>query len=204
MAEAALDRGELERRLGTLLDGYGQDWPQEAGVLARFRKFLASGEVLQGKANPRRHITGSTWIVNPGRTRVLLTHHAKLDKWVQLGGHTDEGEDWTAAALREAWEESGLAALALVSPRLFDLDIHEIPARTDKATGEVTPAHDHYDLRFLVEADDGLPFVVSEESRALAWVALVDLGRYTAEESQLRMARKTALRGTTFASSPSP
>ena len=77
--------------------------------------------------------------------------------------------------------------MVLASPGLFDLDIHEIPARPG------TPAHDHYDLRFLVEADPSVPLVVSVESRALAWVPLGDLGKYTTEESQFRMARKTYL-----------
>ena len=85
-----------------LIDEYAGRYPEEPEVVVRFLEFLASGEVLQGKSNPRRHITASTWIINSSRTRVLLTHHAKLHKWVQLGGHTDEGEDWTSAALREA------------------------------------------------------------------------------------------------------
>jgi len=171
--------------LAVLLDAYQLAWPHEPTV-ARFREFLDSGEVLQGKVNPRRHITASTWVLNPTRMRVLLTHHAKLGIWVQLGGHTDEGEDWTQAALREAHEESGLSQLRLITPGLFDLDIHAIPARGD------TPGHDHYDLRFLVEADDSAPLVISDESSDLAWVALDDLGRYTNEASQVRMAQKTA------------
>jgi 8-oxo-dGTP pyrophosphatase MutT (NUDIX family) len=175
----------LRASLAALLRDYALRFPDEGEVHRQFSSFLASGETLQGKSNPRRHITASAWIVNPARTRVLLTHHAKLDKWVQLGGHTDEGEDWTAAALREAREESGLDNLRLVEPGLFDLDVHTIPAR-----GEA-PAHDHYDLRFLVEADDAVPLIVSEESRALAWVDLTELARYTGEESQHRMARKT-------------
>jgi len=178
-------QASLRASLTELIDRYAGRHPDEDEVVRRFREFLASTEELQGKANLRRHITASTWIVNPTRTRVLLTHHAKLGIWVQLGGHTDEGEDWTTAALREAHEESGLSDLRLVVPGLFDLDIHEIPARGD------APAHDHYDLRFLVQADDLVPLTLSEESRALAWVALVNLGQCTDEESQKRMARKT-------------
>lgn len=176
----------LRESLKTLLDDYARRYPAEPEVVARFREFVASGEELQGKANPKRQITASTWVVNRERTRVLLTHHAKLGIWVQLGGHTDEGEDWTQAALREAQEESGLADFRLVIPGLFDLDVHEIPARKDQ------PAHDHYDLRFLVEADDAVPLTVSEESHDVAWVAFDDLSRYTEEASQVRMARKTA------------
>ncbi len=174
----------LVRRLLVLLDAYARRYPEETAPL-RFREFAMSGESLQGRTNARRHITASAWIVNPSRQRVLLTHHAKLDKWVQLGGHTDEGEDWTKAALREAHEESGLTQLALLQPGLFDLDVHEIPARPGQA------AHDHYDLRFLLEADDAVPLVISEESHDLAWVDLSRLKDYTKETSQLRMAAKT-------------
>ena len=35
------------------------------------------------------HLTGSAWIVNRERTMTLLTHHRKLGKWLQLGGHAD-------------------------------------------------------------------------------------------------------------------
>ena len=96
----------LQANLLALLDDYQTRHPHETAA-GQFREFVASGEQLQGKSNTKRHVTASTWIVNPARTRVLLTHHAKLHKWVQLGGHTDEGEDWTAAAVREAHEESG-------------------------------------------------------------------------------------------------
>ncbi len=52
------------------------------------------------------HITGSAWVVDRGRGMVLLTHHRKLNKWLQLGGHCDGDGDVRAVALREACEES--------------------------------------------------------------------------------------------------
>lgn len=175
----------LKESLRELLQSYDLRYPGEQVVTRRFLDFLDSGESLQGRVNLRRHITASAWVVNVPRTKVLLTHHAKLGIWVQLGGHTEDGEGWSIAALREAHEESGISSLRLVDPGLFDLDIHEIPGRPG------VPAHDHYDLRFLVEADEATSVVVSDESLDLAWVPLTELGRYTDEESQHRMARKT-------------
>jgi len=69
---------------------------------------------------------------------------------------------------------------------LFDLDVHVIPARPGQS------AHEHFDLRFLVEADEAGSLIITEESRDLAWVALAELENYTQEESQLRMRRKTS------------
>ena len=133
------------------------------------------------------HLTGSAWIVNAERTRTLLTHHRKLGKWLQLGGHADGDPDLRAVALREAEEESGLARLRLVSPAIFDFDRHRIPARG----GE--PAHWHYDVRFMIEADPADPLVVTNESKALAWVELAAVGGLNPGESIARMVRKTAL-----------
>jgi 8-oxo-dGTP pyrophosphatase MutT (NUDIX family) len=131
------------------------------------------------------HITASAWIVDRNRNRALLTHHRKLGKWLQLGGHTDGDADVRAAALREAREESGLASLRFVSPSIYDLDIHRIPARGEE------PEHEHFDVRFALEADASEPFVVSAESHDLAWIALDELAGYGADESVLRLARKT-------------
>jgi 8-oxo-dGTP pyrophosphatase MutT (NUDIX family) len=132
------------------------------------------------------HITASAWIVDRNRNRALLTHHRKLGKWLQLGGHTDGDADVRAAALREAREESGLASLRFVSPSIYDLDIHRIPARGEE------PEHEHFDVRFALEADASEPFVVSAESHDLAWIALDELAGYGADESVLRLARKTS------------
>ena len=131
------------------------------------------------------HLTGSAWVVDGGRTRTLLTHHRKLDLWLQLGGHADGDPDLAAVALREAREESGLTRLRLVSPDIFDLDRHWIPARKD------VPAHWHFDLRFLIEAEPGEPLVVSDESHDLAWVELDRVAALNPEESMARMVRKT-------------
>jgi 8-oxo-dGTP pyrophosphatase MutT (NUDIX family) len=132
------------------------------------------------------HLTGSAWIVSPDRTRVLLTHHLKLDKWLQLGGHADGDGDLLAVALREAREESGLAAVRVVAPEVFDVDRHWIPPR------KADPGHYHYDLRFLLEADPAAPLVRAHaESKELAWVELARVTALNPEESMARMVRKT-------------
>jgi 8-oxo-dGTP pyrophosphatase MutT (NUDIX family) len=132
------------------------------------------------------HITASALIVNPQRTRTLMTHHQKLDKWLQLGGHADGDPDPMNVALREAEEESGLGTgkVRPVSQAIFDVDVHPIPARKNE------PEHYHYDIRFLFEADDTLPLTITAESKDLAWIPLDGIEKYSTEESILRMVRK--------------
>ena len=132
------------------------------------------------------HLTGSAWIVDRLRMRTLLTHHRKLDKWLQLGGHADGDPDLPAVALREAREESGLIRLRVVAGEIFDVDRHWIPERRNE------PAHYHYDLRFMIEADPAEPLTVTSESKDLAWVDLAQVTALNPEESMARMVAKTA------------
>ena len=124
--------------------------------------------------------TGSAWLVSGDGQRVLLTHHRKLDRWLQLGGHADGDADLAAVALREAEEESGLRGLSLESPAIFDLDRHWIPAR-----GEVA-GHWHYDVRYVVRAGADERFKVSAESLALAWRPVAGIHADPAADGSLR------------------
>jgi 8-oxo-dGTP pyrophosphatase MutT (NUDIX family) len=126
------------------------------------------------------HLTASALIVDEDVSRALLTHHRKLGKWLQLGGHCDGDANLAHVALRECLEESGIEELR-ICPTPIDLDIHTIPARP----GE--PEHLHYDARFVVVAPRGAHFAVSEESHALEWIAPADLGRYTTDDSVRRL-----------------
>lgn len=130
------------------------------------------------------HITGSAWVMNKTGTQVLLTHHKKLNKWLQLGGHADGQSDIQSVALREAQEESGIEELQSLSPNIFDLDVHPIPERPHE------PAHLHYDIRFLFQTKGSEVFKVGHESNQLAWVNVEEIASLSKEESLLRMARK--------------
>lgn len=163
--------------------------PVEATQLAESVRFTELLKNADGAAFDRDHfvpghITASCWIVDPMGTSCLLTHHRKLNRWLQLGGHCDGDPDVIAAALREAREESGLDEFALLQEGIYDLDIHEIPAR------KTDPAHLHYDVRFAFRATTSDGLKISEESHDLAWVPLNRLREYTTEESVLRLARK--------------
>ncbi len=148
-------------------------------------QFVQTHENCAARALQAGHLTGSAWIVDQALTHTLLTHHRKLNLWVQLGGHVEGDPDMLAAAWREAREESGLLDMQLLAPYIFDVDIHAIPARQDE------PAHFHYDIRYAFQADRHAPLTVSRESRELAWIALGEIETLTTEESVLRMVRKT-------------
>ena len=130
------------------------------------------------------HVTGSAWIVSPDRREVVLLHHAKLDRWFQPGGHADGDSDILRVALREAEEETGLRDIKVVSPAIFDIDVHMIPARVSE------PEHIHYDIRFLLEASTGQPFIQTRETKEVRWVDVSEIAVLTTEKSIIRMNNK--------------
>jgi 8-oxo-dGTP pyrophosphatase MutT (NUDIX family) len=167
-----------------MLSDYGVRYPAETACVDRFFELMNDHENCFDRTCWAGHITGSAWVINRARTHVLLTHHRKLDLWVQLGGHSDSDEDTLGVATREAQEESGFAVRVL-DAGIFDLDIHEIPAR------KADPAHYHFDVRFVFEPRSSEQLQGSTESLDLAWVPFGDLSAYTSEESMLRMVDKS-------------
>ena len=95
------------------------------------------------------HFTGSAVVITPDGEKVCLVLHAKLDRWLQPGGHADaiDAGSMEATALREAREETGCdVTLHPTAPRPLDVDVHVIPARKSD------PEHRHLDVRYLVVA----------------------------------------------------
>ncbi len=171
-------------RQRALLADYRRRWPDEAAAVGLFEGLLDDPEDPFQRARLAGHFTASAWLVDRAGQRVLLTHHRKLERWLQLGGHADGERDFAIVALIEAVEESGLPGL-VVEPAIFDLDRHWIPEHKG------VPGHWHYDVRFVVRAGADEAFVVSDESHALAWreiAALVDDA--DADPSLRRMAGK--------------
>lgn len=129
------------------------------------------------RSNHSGHITGSSLIINETATCALLHHHRKIDRWIQLGGHSDGDSNTLRVALTEAEEESGLKGFRVISEDIFDIDVHEFPSLGD------LQAHLHYDVRFLLQISSDLPLTKADrESKDLAWVPIK---RIMAEDSFL-------------------
>ena len=46
------------------------------------------------------HMTASAWVVNPGRTKVLMVYHNIYKSWSWLGGHANNEQDLLQVAVR--------------------------------------------------------------------------------------------------------
>jgi len=173
-----------------MLDRYLEREPRERACVERIRALVEARDDCFERTCLPGHITASAWIVSPDGGACLLTHHRKLERWLQLGGHADGEPDLVAVALREAREESGMQHFDVLSrdgegvPVPLDVDVHVIPARGAE------PEHEHHDIRFLLRARPGQGLVASDESIDLRWFEPDALRAVSDEESVLRMARK--------------
>ena len=192
--------------LAAQLADYQQRWPDETATVQAFLDLLQDAQDPFLRERLAGHFTSGAWLVSADGTRILMTHHRKLERWLQLGGHADGDRDMgrvalkeaqeesglpglsvdgdmANVALKEAQEESGLPGLSVDGDTIFDLDRHWIPERKD------VPGHWHYDVRYVVRAGEDENYVVSEESHDLAWRLISDVAQ-DADESMSRMARK--------------
>lgn len=186
MRQRNMSNGESDERgfLQAALLDYRRRWGDEASAVEDFLALLGDEENPFVRERRAGHFTGAAWLVSADGRRVLLTHHRKLDRWLQLGGHADGDANMRRVALKEAEEESGLKDLS-VDPDIFDLDRHWIPEHKN------VPGHWHYDVRYVVRAGPEEAFVVSDESHALAWRDIAALLQDASlDESLHRMARK--------------
>ncbi|MGC4894799.1 NUDIX hydrolase [Micromonospora sp. DT31] len=144
----------------TTLSRWTATSPAAAANRDRTLALLADGPVAMSRAHRAGHVTASALVLDPNGERVLLCLHGKFHKWAQLGGHCEPGDPTlAAAALREATEESGIAALT-IDPEPIDVDIHPVTCQGGSL---------HYDVRYAALAPAGATERVSDESEALGW-----------------------------------
>ena len=176
-----MEEGGIETIVESLAR-FGGEYPEQADEAGRFIAFARSGRDVCLRSRLDGHFTASCWLVSADGERVLLTHHRKLQRWLQLGGHADGDADLARVAWREALEESGLPEL-IVERRVFDIDAHAIPARGAE------PEHIHWDVRYVVHCRGSEDFAVSAESLALAWVPVTEVLQ-SPDASLRRMAQR--------------
>ena len=182
-----LARIEDPAHAARLLEAYEARDPDQERTRERMLAFLSERDDALLRSSLTGHLTASALVLDAAGERALLTHHRKLGRWLQLGGHCDGDANLPAVALRECVEESGIADLA-IDPVPVDLDVHAIPARP----GE--PEHLHLDTRFLVRAPKGAVERTGEESIELAWISPTELGPLDSDDSVRRLFR-LAFRG---------
>jgi len=175
----------MHPELQSLLSAYHPEDLKEQSYKERFMALLAhEPRCFERDCFVPGHITASAWVLNHSGDKALLLHHRKLDSWFQPGGHCDGDPKVLNVALKEAWEETGLENLVPAMTGIFDLDIHLIPPLGQE------PAHEHFDLCFLLRCTHEAPLIGNHESKGLAWFPPTPQALPEPHASLLRMLSK--------------
>ena len=177
--------------LSGLLHGYQATGPTEQADVDRMARLAAAAPDPWSRDLPL-HFTGSALVVHPPTREVLLRWHARLGRWLQVGGHGDPGEtDPLRVALREAAEETGLTDLA---PWPDESLRHAVICDVPESGAE--PAHQHADLRFVFATAAPQAVAAENPQSPVRWVSL-GAARHLAADANLRQTldRLAALSG---------
>ncbi|MFY9590202.1 NUDIX hydrolase [Rickettsia endosymbiont of Halotydeus destructor] len=172
--------------LHSKLLNYNSDYPEETESRIKMLEFLNNYENPFSRELTIGHFTASAFLLNADKTKFLLMHHNKLNKWLQPGGHCDGNGDVLAIAIKEAKEESGIEEIEPISTKIYDIDIHFIPENHKES------AHYHYDIRFLLKTIGNDNFIKNDEANELKWLAFISYSpiEFPLEKSVTRMIEK--------------
>ena len=133
-----------------------------------FLKFIDTFDDILTRDNEFGHFTSSAFVVNKNRNKMVVVYHNINDGWIYPGGHVDGEEDLLSVAVREVEEETGLKT-KILGNSIFS--IQAAPVKGYIKRGKYVPAHIHYDVIYLLEADDTLPLSFrKEESQGVKWI----------------------------------
>lgn len=124
----------------------------------------------------KRHFCASIFIVNPMDKKILLIKHKKFNKWVQPGGHIEDNETPEEAALREAYEETGLRVKLIGEcfPRESDFIRPLGIQKNMNDRGDL-----HIDIIYVgTPKNDYQETINKEESYAIKWFTRAELEHY--------------------------
>lgn len=125
------------------------------------------------RSNDSYHFTASSWITNYDRTKILMIHHNLYQSWAWTGGHSDGNKNLLEVAIKEAKEETGLRNIHVLSDKIFSLEI--LSVNTHRKNGVHIPKHLHFNITYLLEADDSEVLVhKKDENSAVAWFSKDD------------------------------
>ncbi|EKD48712.1 MAG: NUDIX hydrolase [uncultured bacterium] len=167
-----------------MLESYHPTDPQEIEFKQAILRFVETHPDCFERSLEIGHITASSFLLHKDHSKALLMHHAKLNQWLQLGGHCDGNPHVLDVAIKEAQEESGIVHISPVHTSIFDIDVHLIPANKKEKE------HFHYDIRFLLHVTSDETIIKNSESKELRWIEKNLIALPTQSESVVRMFKK--------------
>lgn len=141
---------------------------QEKKDKEQFLRFIDTFDDVLTRDNIFGHFSASAFLVNKKRNKMIVVYHIINDGWIYPGGHADGDDNLLSVAVREVEEETGLKA------KILDENIYAIqsaPVKGHIKSGKYVSSHIHFDVLYLMEADDRSPLKYKEnESKGVKWI----------------------------------
>lgn len=142
---------------------------QEKKDKEQFLRFIDTFDDVLTRDNIFGHFSASAFLVNKKRNKMIVVYHIINDCWIYPGGHADGDDNLLSVAVREVEEETGLKA------KILDENIYAIqsaPVKGHIKSGKYVSSHIHFDVLYLMEADDRIPLKYKEnESKGVKWIS---------------------------------
>ncbi len=142
---------------------------QEKKDKEQFLRFIDTFDDVLTRDNIFGHFSASAFLVNKKRNKMVVVYHIINDGWIYPGGHADGDDNLLSVAVREVEEETGLKA------KILDENIYAIqsaPVKGHIKSGKYVSSHIHFDVLYLMEADDRSPLKYKEnESKGVKWIS---------------------------------
>ena len=132
------------------------------------------------RQNEYGHFTGSAFVMNKERTKILMVYHKIYNSWAWTGGHSDGDSDLLYVAMKEAKEETGIKNVSPISKDIYSLEILRVNGHEKR--GKYVGSHLHLNVTYLLEADEREEVHIKEdENNGVKWVPIDKILEVTSE-----------------------
>ena len=146
------------------------------------------GNILT-RENQFCHLTSSAFIINKNHTKVLCIYHNIYNSWSWVGGHADGDDDMLYVAQKETKEETSLERFNVVGKMPISVEI--LPVASHVRKGKYVPAHQHFNITYLLEADENDAIqILEDENSNIAWLTFEELISKSVEPHMIPVYKK--------------
>lgn len=144
-------------------------------------EFIKNNDDVLVRDNKIAHMTTSGWVTNKDRNKILMIYHNIYDSWAWVGGHADGDEDLVHVVKKEIEEETGISNVKLLGDGIYGLNIVTVDNHIKR--GKEVNSHLHFDIEYLLEADDSEELRIKEdENSGVKWVDIDKVLEFSTEE----------------------
>lgn len=141
------------------------------------------------RENKFGHLTSSAFIINKDHNKVLCIYHNIYKSWTWVGGHADGDDDMLYVAKKETTEETSLKNFKAISELPISIEILPISSHVRK--GKYVPAHQHFNVTYLFEADEREEIhVLEDENSNIGWLTFDELINKSTEPYMISVYKK--------------